>query len=361
MNWDSLHWMMKAAKQDGVFPGYALEIYQNHELLWQDHGGQAELLPLPRPVVKDTPWDLASLTKVIATTTLCMRLYASGRLDLEAPVAHWLSGVDPQITVSHLLQHSSGLPAWRALFKEFAYLPPGTPSTRAALLEKVRSTPLQAPPGTQHRYSDLGFMLLGALLEEIGQDRLDRLVIQEVCVPLSLDLRWGWPGAAATEDCPMRRSMISGQVHDLNAWWLGGIAPHAGLFATVSQVSAFANALLKCWQGQGPIPAAVVQRFWSQKGPGSHRLGWDSPSPQGSSAGPLWPADGVGHLGFTGCSLWIAPQQARVVVLLSNRIHPDVEGGAQPGQDGPRIRALRALRPQLHQKAWELMEHFSGQ
>lgn len=311
--------------------------------------GSAELRPMPRPLAAETPFDLASLTKALATTTVAMRLHADGALHLDRPARDHLPGLPDSVTARRLLQHAAGYPAWRQLYAEFRHLPPGTPATRAALLAAAAATPLKDPAA--YVYSDLGFLTLGALIEAITGERLDRLFARHVALPLGCDLRWGWPGAAATEDCPVRGSVQSGTVHDLNAWWMGGIAAHAGLFGTADAVLTLAEALLDSFHGDGPragfLPARTVQEFWTYVGPGSHRLGWDSPSPNGS-AGSRWPADGIGHLGFTGTSVWIAPRQRAIVALLANRVHPEVEGGSRPGQTGPKTAAFRALRPEIH-------------
>ncbi len=216
--------------------------------------------------------------------------------------------------------------------------------------QEARRAALLSPPGAQHRYSDLGFLTLGALIEAAGGDRLDRLWERHVRAPSGADLRWGWPGAAATEDCPHRCRVIVGEVHDLNAAAMGGIAAHAGLFGCATEVARLVSWLLDSSHGaKGGLDPAAVAEAWTWQGPGSHRLGFDGVSPGASSAGPRWPLDGVGHLGFTGGSVWVAPRQRVVVAFLSNRVHPEIEGGAVPdGQTGPRTAAFKALRPQVH-------------
>ncbi|RME20642.1 MAG: esterase, partial [Deltaproteobacteria bacterium] len=208
-----------------------------------------------------------------------------------------------------------------------------------------------AAPGAVHCYSDLGILLLGAALEVVGGDRLDRLWDARVRRPTGVDLRFGWPDAAATEDCPVRRRVIVGEVHDLNAAVMGGIAPHAGLFGSAGEAAACAAWQLRAWQGRGDegLDPELVRTAWGWTAAGSHHLGWDGVSQPGSTAGPSWPPDGVGHLGFTGTSLWVAPRQDVIVCLCTNRVHPTIEGGASPGQPvGPRTRAFRALRPAVH-------------
>lgn len=349
--------LLEAASRSGVAPGYALCVLDREGALLELEGGAAELRPRARPVLPGQPFDLASLTKVLLTTPLALALAAEGRLDLDAPLRETLAFAPPGVSARHCLQHSSGLPAWAPLWSRGPARCWGTAATRAWAAEQAATAPLEAAPGAQHRYSDLGMILLGAALEALGGDRLDRLWAERVRAPDRLDLRFGWPGAAATEDCPARGRVLAGEVHDLNAALLGGIAPHAGLFGSAAGVAAAGRAALARWDGGGaPAASALLRAAWTERGPGSHRLGWDGVSGPASSAGPRWPSDGVGHLGFTGTSLWIAPRQGVVVALLTNRVHPVIEGGAVPDAPAhPRAQAFRALRPAVHTAVVELL------
>jgi CubicO group peptidase (beta-lactamase class C family) len=355
---DALEGLLQGASAAGVAPAYSLAVADRAGPLLELWGGQAELRPRPRPTAPEQPFDLASLTKVLLTTPLALALSAEGRLDLDAPLRELLAAAPAGVTARHCLQHSSGLPAWRPLWGALDGLPWGGAAARAQLAAVAMQTPVEAPPGAQHRYSDLGMILLGAALEAAGGDRLDRLWEAQVRAHTRADLRLGWPGAAATEDCPVRGRVIAGEVHDLNAAAFGGIAAHAGLFGSARSVVEAARAALRLWDGEGPAAAVALQRAaWSAPGPGSHRLGWDSPSGPGSSAGPRWPADGVGHLGFTGTSLWIAPRQGVICALLTNRVHPVIEGGAVPdAPPHPRAAAFRALRPAVHAELVRVLE-----
>jgi len=350
--WAEVDALLRGAVADGVVPGASLAVRWPDRGRWALDVGHAEIRPRVRRVAPGLPWDLASLTKVLCTTTLAMRLVDDGRLLLDAPVTHWVAGAPAGVTVAHLLDHSSGLPAWAPLHEAVDALgaPWGSAAARTSVLQAVCAAGLEAAPGSRYRYSDLGFLLLGAVLESAGGDRIDRLFERLVRAPSGADLRWGWPGAAATEDCPARRRVVVGEVHDLNAASMGGIAPHAGLFGSVDAVATLAGWLLEARDGRCPeLSAETVQRFWTHVGVGSHRLGWDAVTPGGSSAGPRWPLDGVGHLAFTGCSVWVAPRQGVVVALATNRVHPEVEGGAVPDAPiAPRYAAFRSLRPVLH-------------
>jgi CubicO group peptidase (beta-lactamase class C family) len=202
------------------------------------------------------------------------------------------------------------------------------------------STPLAYEPGAAHTYSDLGFLTLLAVLEATGGARIDALLQELVLGPAGLtDLRWGWPGAAATEDCPVRGRVVEGEVHDLNAFSMGGVSSHAGLFGTARSVARAGDAVLDAVQGRrDDLPGRALARFWSSRGRGSHACGWDTVSLP-SSTGAYWPSDGIGHLGYTGTSLWIAPRQRVVVALLTNRVHP---------VDDKTKAAINDARPRVH-------------
>ncbi len=351
--WAEVDDLLQGAVADGILPGCALAVWMGDSPLHTAVFGQAEQRPTPRPATLQTPWDLASLTKALGATPVAMSLVADGRLDLDAPLRTILPDAPVGVTAAHCLSHTSGLPAWRPLYllPEVAGAGWGSPAARDHALAAARSTALQAAPGTRHAYSDLGFLLLCAAVETVTGHRLDRLYEERVRSRSGVSLRWGWPGAAATEDCPERGEVIRGTVHDLNAHAMGGVSSHAGLFGRVEDVAAAAAWQLRAWrgeEGEGLVPE-VVRRFWSHSAAGSHHLGWDGVSPTGSSAGDRWPADGVGHLGFTGCSVWIAPRQDVIVALVSNRVHPIVEGGSGPDAPiHPRYAAFKVLRPAIH-------------
>ncbi|MBT3218567.1 MAG: beta-lactamase family protein [Proteobacteria bacterium] len=274
----------------------------------------------PRIVAQeDQVYDLASLTKALVGTSITARLVESGALTYDQPIAHILPGLDRRITVKHLLTHSAGFPAHIKFYEQFDQW--GSGATRRAILDAARHTRLVAPPGVNHCYSDVGFLVLLDLLETIGQDSIDSLFAVD-------GFYWGHSQAAATEFCPVRQRLIRGTVHDLNCFALGGKSTHAGLFGNARQVARFADTLLD-------IPR--MRRIRQLVGPGSHRGGWDTISPGYTSTGSYFPLDTVGHLGYTGCSLWMSPAKRTVVTLLTNRIHPT-----------DTLDAIRAVRPQIH-------------
>ncbi len=358
--WSRTEGLVTAALEAGVMPGCAVCVRTANEELWVHEAGAAELRPRFRAVAENQPWDLASLTKVLATVPLCLSLVSQGALSLETEVRSVLGQGPPDVRIRHLLQHSSGLAAWLPLFDEVvgAHDAWGTAEIRQRVYGAAQRSRPRDRPGASHIYSDLGFLTLGAVLETVGGARIDELWQRHVELPAEADLRWGWPGAAATEDCPQRGRVVIGEVHDLNAAVMGGRAPHAGLFGSVRGVAAAAAWQLRAYQGHhGGLPPGLVRQAFSLQGPGSHRLGWDGVTPGASTAGPRWPLDGVGHTGFTGCTLWIAPRQGIVVAMLSNRVHPEIAGGAVPGAPvTPRLAAFRAFRPALHTAIVDALE-----
>ena len=272
----------------------------------------------------ETLFDIASLTKPLSTATLAMMAIEAGELALD-------DRPRSDVTVEELLTHSSGLPAWKLLG-----------ATREEVLRAVAAEPLESPPGAVARYSDLGFILLGATVENALGEPLDAAFARRVAAPLGIGTMFN-PQERAR--CAPTEGELRGVVHDENARAMGGVAGHAGLFSTGRDVSRIVHALVAAWHGVRStstprlLPSARVRQLWTPSAvPGSTWcLGWDRPSARGSSAGERWPRDGVGHLGFTGCSIWIDPPRARWVVLLSNRVHPTRAN-----------EAIKQLRPALH-------------
>ncbi|MFN7963505.1 MAG: serine hydrolase domain-containing protein [Thermoanaerobaculia bacterium] len=313
----------------GAFPGGVLAVGRRGEVAHFLPFGRLRYEPEAPAVEADTIYDLASLTKVVATTTVAMILGEEGRLELDLPVATYLPGfVGPgkrQVTVRQLLSHSAGLAAWAPL-----YLEARGPS---AFLERILAMALAYPPGSQSVYSDLGILLLGEILERASGTPFRRLVESRVLEPLGLTETGFLPGPsllpriAPTElDSSFRHRLLWGEVHDDNAFALGGVAPHAGLFGTAPDLARFATMMLEGGADPGGrlVSAETVAAFTRNAGvPGSSRaLGWDTRSPEGSSAGSLLSLRAYGHTGFTGTSLWIDPEREIFVLLLTNRVHP---------------------------------------
>jgi CubicO group peptidase (beta-lactamase class C family) len=352
------------ALAQGVAPSVALACGQGDALLFSRVLGWASLRPRALPVREHTLYDLASLTKVLATTLLIMKECEAGRLDLDAPLGLLLPSHYPAdkgaLRLRQVLAHAAGLPAHVPFYRDRVPEPPDPQAQRLGVFRAVRETPLACPPGTETRYSDLGFILLGELLELLGGDCLDRLCQARLFAPLGLQAtffihldaplpqaRLPQAAFAATEDCPWRARMVCGQVHDENAYLLRGVAGHAGLFSTLAEVQTLARLLLRCLAGRSSfLKAETVAAFTRRQHlvPGSSRaLGWDTPS-TGTTCGRHFSPRAFGHTGFTGTSMWMDPEGERFVVLLSNRVHPTRDNAP-----------FLQLRPQLHDLAMEGM------
>jgi serine-type D-Ala-D-Ala carboxypeptidase len=290
----------------------------------------------PTPVQPSTVYDLASLTKVVGLTTAVMLAVGDGRLDLDVPISRYvpefIGDGKERVTGRMLLAHAGGMPGWRPLFREAA--------TRTSLIELAARTPLDSAPGTGDVYSDLGVIVLTAAVEAVYQERLDSLLQQRVFQPLRMtSVRFLPPledrgGIAPTELDPERGRVLRGEVHDENAARMQGVSGHAGLFGSAPDLLTFAEWVVRGWN-EGTKDRSLLQEFTRRQAfvPGSSRaLGWDTPSPGGSSGSLLSP-NSFGHTGFTGTSLWIDPNRRLAIVLLSNRINPT--------RDNPRWGALR--------------------
>lgn len=354
---------LQAAVDSGVCPGAVLLVRIHGRLVHLRAYGSAALLPSRTPATLDTIYDLASLTKPLATVTAVLCLAAEGRLRLNDSVETTLAelrGTDVGgVAVMHLLSHSAGLPWWRPFYERIAEQDRTVPGfmgserAKAFVLAEIGCERLESPPGTRSVYSDLGFLLLGMIVERLtGQSPpaycRGRVYDPIGASPLFYFQRDGSPSwgmvsrdrVAPTEQDPWRGRLLWGEVHDENAYALGGITGHSGLFGTAQAVAAVSGAWLSAYHGRpSPLPSDWVRRFVTrqQQIPGtSWALGWDTPSAPSSSGSKFSPTS-FGHLGFTGTSLWIDPERELEVVLLTNRVHPTRDN-----------QALRQLRPAIH-------------
>ncbi len=324
---------LDSAVADGAAPGAVLGVsVRGHHVY---HGTGVLGAGMPARPDSSTVYDLASLTKVVGLTTAVMLAVDEGRLDLDAPAVRYVPAFAGRgrdaVTIRHLLTHTSGLPAFRLLYRE-------TVDAEAAIA-LTDTTQLDTLPGTRFVYSDLGAIVLTQAVEAALGERLDSILVRRVFGPLGM---WStrfhpppdWlPRIAPTELDPWRGRLIHGEVHDENAARLGGVSGHAGLFGTARDLLRFGDWLLAARAGRDTLPlaldSAVVRRFTTRQDfpPGSSRaLGWDTPS-ELSSAGTLLSPLSFGHTGFTGTSIWLDPTRGLVVVLLSNRVHPTRENG----------------------------------
>ena len=336
---DSVRRVLDRAVADSAFPGAVAVVGTRDRLLVEYAAGRVDATPDAPPPDSHTPWDLASLTKVVATTSAMMQLVESGRVSLDASVQRylpaWTGAGKEQVTVRQLLTHSSGLPAFEQYFRQVEN--PGAAS-RHMMLDLVLRTPLEAAPDTTMVYSDVGAILLGEIVEAVSGERIDRYAERHIFDVLGMRETRFLPvadrgvterrlaaRAAPTEMDPWRGRQLRGEVHDENAYAMGGVAGHAGLFSTARDLARFAQTLL----GGGKLGEARVFRaetvaaFTARANSvsSSRALGWDTPTGD-NSAGHFMSPHAFGHTGFTGTSLWVDPANDVFVILLSNRVNP---------------------------------------
>lgn len=317
----SIQQALEKAVSGARAPGAVAYIGQHGETLFHGAAGYQAIYPSRKPAANDTIYDLASLTKVIATTTSMMLLNERGVIDLDQPV----SEVVPvpsfnRFTFRHLLTHTSGLPAHKVWYKEITSIDEA--------VQRIGGLELGWPPGTRRNYSDLGFMLLGKAVELAGRDSLDRFTREQIFHPLGMDetgfnpppaLR---PRCAATEKCAWRGRIMQGEVHDENAYALGGVAGHAGLFAPAADIARFCRAMIGGVILKPETIAAMTRMgivpdyLWQV-------IGWKIDPWADGSEGYLPARRAIGHTGWTGTSLWMDLDAGYFAILLSNTPHPD--------------------------------------
>jgi CubicO group peptidase (beta-lactamase class C family) len=320
--------IVKTALEEAVAPGVAIAVGRNGHIAYMKGYGNIDWnKPGSPPVDTNTLYDLASLTKVIATTTVAMILEEGGQLDLNRTVSSYLpefnSPEKAQITVKQILTHSGGLEAGANIY--------ATARGREQYLYQINARPLEYTPGTNMIYSDWDMIILQLVMERITGKTLDVLAAEKIFKPLgmtdtqfqpSISLR---PRIAPTQTDDARGGLLWGTVHDENAWAMGGVAGHAGLFSTARDLALFSMMILNGGEGVNGVrlaKPATIARWTSRQGRESSRtLGWDSPE-GGSSAGQFFSPWSFGHTGFTGTSIWIDPEKDLFVVVLTNRVNP---------------------------------------
>ena len=327
--------VIRHALGEGASPGAALVVGRHGQLVRLRGYGRTSWEPFAPEVTDSTLYDLASLTKAMGTATVATQMASEGRLLLDAPVHRYLRdwpsrGDHGLITVRHLLAHTSGLPAGADLW-------PGA-RTRREIIASLAELKVWSRPGTRREYSDVGMILLGAVLEEVSGSRLDDLLTMRVFRPLELrDTRFnpltaqgeygGFTLAqiAPTEyDTYVRNTLVHGVVHDLNAWAMEGVAGHAGLFSSARDMAVYGQAMLDAAHGRDNalFGTGTFLSWLQQERERGRPLGWDVPNGQRSSAGLYFTRSSFGHTGFTGTSLWVDPERDVFVVLLTNRLNP---------------------------------------
>jgi beta-glucosidase-like glycosyl hydrolase/uncharacterized protein YbbC (DUF1343 family)/CubicO group peptidase (beta-lactamase class C family) len=314
--------------EEGAFPGGVVAVGHRGALVHLHPFGRLSWDENAPVVAEDTIYDLASLTKVVATTTMAMIMVDEGRLDLDEKVQDFLplfrgEGKEA-VTVRHLLTHSSGIDWWAPLYEEARGW--------EAYVERIQAMDLVYEPGTDYKYSDLGIILLGEILARVSGQPLDDFVQKRVFEPLGMNDTLYRPGEdllpriAPTEFDAWRGREVRGEVHDENAFALGGIAPHAGLFSTAGDLSRFVQMLLNggVLEHHRIVSRETVELFTRKAGDGesTRALGWDTKSPEKSTAGSYFSPRSFGHTGFTGTSIWVDPDRELFLILLTNRVHP---------------------------------------
>lgn len=337
---------LDAAVKEAGAPGAAALVGRGGEVLFRGASGHRQLRPGKRPATVDTLYDLASLTKVICTTTVIFQLRDAGKLDLDQPLGeHVPLGWGAEVTFRHVLTHTAGLPPLLPGLKDKV-------KNLAGAVAEIAKVELRATPGSRRVYSDLGFITLAQIVELIERDTFDRICAKRIFEPIGLKNTGFNPpkvwreDCAATEDCPWRKKIMVGEVHDENAYAVGGVSGHAGLFSNVDDLGRFCVALLE----DKVLPKATLDEIaklthvpfypWQA-------LGWKVDPWAGGSEGHLASRQAIGHTGWTGTSMWIDRDSGHYAVLLSNTCHP-----SRDARDNPTLRKVfhRAVAAALYEK-----------
>jgi uncharacterized protein YbbC (DUF1343 family) len=329
-DWAGLDQAVRDAVTAGEVPGAVVVVGQRDSILYRKAMGSRALMPQAEPISLDTVYDVASLTKVVATTPAVLALWEQGRIDLDAPIGRYLvefrGRAHHDVTTRRLLTHTAGL----------SDLPPPEASRRGfpAALAIIAQASLAAPPGSVFRYSDTGFIVLGELVRRVSGEPLDRFVHRRFFVPLKMNATAfkppaSWRGRIAPTEA-LDGGMLRGVVHDGNARLLGGVAGHAGLFSTADDLARFCRMLLAggILDGRRVLRDATVREMFAPHliGETTRALGWDMASPYSRTLGSFFPMGSAGHTGFTGTSIWLDPATRTCAIILSNRVHPGGKG-----------------------------------
>jgi CubicO group peptidase (beta-lactamase class C family) len=347
---ESVNNLMKRGVIHNVFPGGVLLVSSADSVIFFQAYGYANKFS-GRQMSKDTIFDLASFTKPLATSLAIVKLVSQKKLELNQPLGSILSQFNhtdkKAVSVENLLYHNSGLPDYRPYYKVLSKLEPD--QRKDAIRALLVKEPLINAPGREVMYSDIGFMILCWVIEQVTGSRLDRFVTDEIYNPLGLEhlffvdlysTKTREADFAATELCPWRNILLEGAVHDDNAYVLGGIEGHAGLFGTAQDVLSLLSELMAAYSGfpcTTVFERNLIQTFLKRHEHTGRALGFDTPSPVGSSCGQYFSRETVGHLGFTGTSFWMDLVRKVIIILLTNRVHPSRNNNK-----------IKAFRPKLH-------------
>ncbi len=334
--------LLSTAVKGRAFPGAAAAVVHGGETILLAGVGRFTYEQNATAVSGSTVYDLASVSKALATTTMVAMLFERGRLSLDSPLIEFFpefAAGDPtraRVTLRMLLAHTSGLPEYVRLFE--------TAANRDELAAMALRVPLTHEPGSHTEYSDIGFIILGEVLAQVAGERLDKFCQREIFRPLGMadttfrpPATWKLQIPPTEDDRKFRKRIVRGEVHDENAWVMEGVSGHAGVFASAYDVAQFAACMLR--QG-APILRPETVKLFTQRddtfADGTRALGWDRPTPP-SQSGCYFSPQSFGHLGFTGTSLWIDPERDVAIVLLSNRTWPDRSD-----------QAIKEVRPAFH-------------
>ncbi len=373
MGWHEVEAAFAEAVEKGAIPGATLVVRVGGDIAYEGAFGFRAIVPDRSPMRLETVFDLSSLTKPLATTVAVMMLTRDAKMRLDDRLTRFFHnfGVHGKshVTFRHLLAHSSGLAAWRPFYQQIADVERSgkvnfmaSRGAKEFVYEEIHREKPEAPTATRTIYSDLNFIVLGEAVEQVSGVALNRFCRDKIFRPLGLRatdyidislvrtrrLEPVPEMFAPTAVCPLRKRLLVGEVDDENAYAMGGVSGHAGLFAPVKEVDRIAAELLACYAGQSDfVPQKIVQQFWSRDSAvrgSTWALGWDSPSLEYSSSGHRFSASAVGHLGFTGTSIWMEPARGIAISLLTNRVHPRREN-----------QAIRDFRPKIHDLIMEAL------
>ena len=351
MDFHTVESAFQEAVVQGVFPGAVVLVSKDGEIVFEQAFGSRSLIPEKTPLKANTIFDLASLTKPLATTIAIMILVREKKIRLDDQITRFIPmfGVFGKSTATfrQMLNHSSGLPAWKPFHEEIVKMEKAgrinfvaSRAAKSFVYEQIHREKSLSAPGAQGLYSDLGFMILGESVEVVSNATLERFCQDRIFKPLGLRstafvdltqlrtrrLQPVEDMIAPTENCPWRKKILCGEVHDDNAYAMGGVAGHAGLFSSARDINALLACLNRCLHGKDAfLPKALLEEFLAkdEKVPNSTcALGWDTPSPDKSASGANFSPRSVGHLGFTGTSIWWDIEKNCHIILLSNRVHP---------------------------------------
>ncbi|MFA5903876.1 MAG: serine hydrolase [Desulfobacula sp.] len=359
---DKIGQEFEAAISEGIFPGAVFLCALGHRIIFHEAFGMADLFE-NRKMRKNTIFDLASLTKPLATTLAIAKLIEQGKLSVDRKISNILTEFQntdkSNITIDMLLRHTSGLPSHRNYYLEILH---SNENPSQCLRNLIIKEKLESKIGEKEVYSDLGFMILAWIIERVSGRRIDQFVSHEIYMPLGIErllfmelspankkFKLYKGEFAATQHCPWRNKVLTGEVDDDNAYAVGGIDGHAGLFGDALSVYAICSEILKAIQNKAStvLMPDIIKDFVQRDKAFGRVAGFDTPSKEGSSSGRFFSDFSVGHLGFTGTSFWIDPENGLIIVLLTNRVHPSRSN-----------EGIKKFRPKIHDLVRiELMEN----